>query len=456
VGAVTPFPAPARAAGSANAAAAPTTVKPAGATVVAAPHAGLNKALIGMGLAAVAVVIVVGIVIALIGVSGAQNAQHARATQTALALAAATQPPTAAPTSPPLPSATSTPAAPSGTINSASGGRLRGAPGEASAEIGLLPQGTKLTIRQRTADNVWLRVEVPDGTSGWVSAKEIDLGKTALADIPQSILQTVPTPTPNKTATAAACKMDAQVADVTVPDGTQFKAGESFTKTWRLTNSGNCAWENGTTLAFQSGDKMEAPGTAAVGAVEVGKTANVTLALKAPATPGKFVGQWALTRPSGQVIANTDVSIMVPPPTSTPAPIAPTQRPVAAATATPAATQPGAIGPVGSGPLQAFWTPPFWNCVAVERDLVGGGRDWYWEADFFIEVYGGTAGYFIVGNPSNCRWDYGQQKFVCRFGARFDGASVTQSLTISCPNCKPVQVAIGASAQRKGTGCAPQ
>ena len=459
VGAVTPFPTAGRAAASTTGAptAGSPAAKPTAATMVAMPKAGPNKVLIGAGIAAVALAVV--IVIALIAVSSIQSAQRTSATQTAQALLA-NQLPTAAPTTPPQPSATSTASAVVGTIHSASGAKLRGAPGEASAEIGLLPQGTQLMIRQRTADNTWLRVEAPDGTAGWVAVKEIDLGKAALAEIPQSILQTVPTPTPNQAATVAACKMDAQITDVNVPDGSQYRPGEAFTKTWRLTNSGGCAWESGTRLAFQSGDKMDSPDTTPVDVVGIGKAVNVTVTLKAPATFGTFTGKWELRRPSGQVIASTGVSIAVPAPTPTQAP-APTQRPVAVATATPAAAatsaQPsGVIGPVGSGPLQAAWTPPFWNCVATERDLVDGGRDWYWEADFFIEVYGGTAGYFIVGNPPNCRWDYGQQKYVCRFGARFDGASVNQAVTVSCPNCKPVKVSVGAGAQRKGTSCAPQ
>lgn len=34
------------------------------------------------------------------------------------------------------------------------------------------------------------------------------------------------------------------VADVNIPDNTVFRAGETFTKTWRIRNSGTCAWEN--------------------------------------------------------------------------------------------------------------------------------------------------------------------------------------------------------------------
>ena len=32
------------------------------------------------------------------------------------------------------------------------------------------------------------------------------------------------------------------VSDVTVPDGTSFNPGDTFTKTWRLSNSGSTTW----------------------------------------------------------------------------------------------------------------------------------------------------------------------------------------------------------------------
>ena len=46
---------------------------------------------------------------------------------------------------------------------------------------------------------------------------------------------------------------------VTVPDGTVFNPGDTFTKTWRLENTGSCAWTTGTALVFTSGDLMGAP-----------------------------------------------------------------------------------------------------------------------------------------------------------------------------------------------------
>ena len=53
------------------------------------------------------------------------------------------------------------------------------------------------------------------------------------------------------------------VADVTVPDGTIFKPGDTFVKTWKLKNSGTSTWGSGHSLVFVSGEQMGAPALAA-------------------------------------------------------------------------------------------------------------------------------------------------------------------------------------------------
>ncbi|MBC7228016.1 MAG: hypothetical protein H5T61_12435, partial [Thermoflexales bacterium] len=63
-----------------------------------------------------------------------------------------------------------------------------------------------------------------------------------------------PEVTPMEPTTAAGCTLGARwVADVTVPDNTAFAPGIPFVKTWRVRNSGTCAWEPGTKLVFISG-----------------------------------------------------------------------------------------------------------------------------------------------------------------------------------------------------------
>ena len=38
------------------------------------------------------------------------------------------------------------------------------------------------------------------------------------------------------------------VTDVTVPDGTKYDPGATFTKTWRLRNVGTCTWTTAYTM----------------------------------------------------------------------------------------------------------------------------------------------------------------------------------------------------------------
>jgi hypothetical protein len=62
---------------------------------------------------------------------------------------------------------------------------------------------------------------------------------------------------PSRAAAAQACTDRAQfVADVTVPDGSRYDPNATFTKTWRLRNSGTCTWTNAYTMVFDSGTQM--------------------------------------------------------------------------------------------------------------------------------------------------------------------------------------------------------
>ena len=67
-------------------------------------------------------------------------------------------------------------------------------------------------------------------------------------------------PAATQSAQAATCYWAQFIADVTVPDGTNFAPGTAFKKTWRLKNIGTCAWNStDVSLIFDSGEKMGAP-----------------------------------------------------------------------------------------------------------------------------------------------------------------------------------------------------
>jgi hypothetical protein len=143
-----------------------------------------------------------------------------------------------------------------------------------------------------------------------------------------------PTATPvyTPTATPIPCDRAAFVTDVTVPDGSDYLPGATFSKTWRLRNNGSCTWTSGYALVFDSGDAMGGPASQQLttGTVAPGATIDISVNLTAPATEGTFRGNWKLRNSSGVVFgigptaANPFwVEIEVFTPTSTPTPVGP-------------------------------------------------------------------------------------------------------------------------------------
>jgi hypothetical protein len=90
------------------------------------------------------------------------------------------------------------------------------------------------------------------------------------------------------------------VADLTVPDGTIFKPGEKFTKTWRLINAGTSTWTTAYALVFFSGEQMGgAASTPLPAQVPAGQTLDVSVQLTAPAAEGKYTSYWLLRNAAG-------------------------------------------------------------------------------------------------------------------------------------------------------------
>ncbi len=139
---------------------------------------------------------------------------------------------------------------------------------------------------------------------------------------------------PPEPTTAAGCTLGARwVADVTVPDNTAFAPGTAFIKTWRVRNSGTCAWEPGTRLAFISGDPMGGPPAVDMPALAPGAQTDVSVSLVAPATPGTYRANYQFQAPDGTRFgAVIWVQIVVPAPatpvpTDTPLPPTPVPTP---------------------------------------------------------------------------------------------------------------------------------
>lgn len=116
------------------------------------------------------------------------------------------------------------------------------------------------------------------------------------------------TNTPAPTATAITyCDWVSFLKDVSIPDGTVFAPGDTFTKIWRLKNRGTCTWTPDYMLVFASGDKLgDTTAVRLPGYVSPGQTVDVSVTLEAPEDSGKYVGYWMLRNPSGALFGYGD------------------------------------------------------------------------------------------------------------------------------------------------------
>jgi hypothetical protein len=103
------------------------------------------------------------------------------------------------------------------------------------------------------------------------------------------------------------------VADVTIPDGTQIKAGTTFTKTWRVKNSGPCPWTTTYTLRNVSGELLGGETINLPNGVPPGAMVDLSVRFVAPAVPGKHISRWQLFNPESQAFGTKPfMQIMVP------------------------------------------------------------------------------------------------------------------------------------------------
>ncbi|MCB0205620.1 MAG: transporter substrate-binding domain-containing protein [Anaerolineae bacterium] len=174
-----------------------------------------------------------------------------------------------------------------------------------------------------------------------------DLAKEYLNLDPEDIVP-IPTPTPEPTQAPEAPTATprppvttcvngmAWVADLTFDDNNMtsppvIPPGQSFTKSWRVRNSGTCTWDSSYVLAYDHGNvpaaRMGGQPVAVQGTVAPGQTYDFSVNLVAPTTPGVYQGFWQMRSPQNVPFGETIwVGIRVPaPPQPT---VAPTQTPV--------------------------------------------------------------------------------------------------------------------------------
>lgn len=118
--------------------------------------------------------------------------------------------------------------------------------------------------------------------------------------VPTTSPSSVPTATPGTTACTNSASL---VADVSVPDGTQFAPNTGFNKIWRIKNTGTCTWDSSYSLVSAGGNLLGAVSTIfpLKDTVFSGQTIDLTINMVSPAAPNTYQSDWKLQTPQGQV-----------------------------------------------------------------------------------------------------------------------------------------------------------
>jgi len=161
------------------------------------------------------------------------------------------------------------------------------------------------------------------------------------APVATSDIITLPAVTqPAAVSPTASCYQLRFVSDVTIPDNTQMTPGQTFTKTWKVKNTGTCAWDAGFKFAFVGGEQMGGAAYTLPSSVAANAEIDISIAMAAPNKTGSMRGNWRMQTAGGQSFGDeVYVLIVVGGSTATNTSPAPTNTPVTpTATVEPTAT----------------------------------------------------------------------------------------------------------------------
>lgn len=177
--------------------------------------------------------------------------------------------------------------------------------------LSLLLAGCKSSAPQEATTNPQMVIEAANQTADAMMRTMAASTPTPAPETPTpSALPSTPTSLPvTPLATSAGGTQPAAitgdkaefVADITVPDGTVFKPGVPFVKTWRLKNSGTSTWTTTYTIVFASGDQIGAPASLVLPvSVPPGQTVDISVPLVAPTQDGTYTGNFLIANSNGQ------------------------------------------------------------------------------------------------------------------------------------------------------------
>jgi hypothetical protein len=144
-------------------------------------------------------------------------------------------------------------------------------------------------------------------SSNWQLAT--DIGKPFGSVL--SVFITLPGTT-SSGSTSGGCLNSALISDVSIPSGTTIKAGDSFTKTWNVKNTGTCEWTRDFKITYVGGDIMGSDTKKIRQVVGPGSSAEISLDMVAPGTTGTITSAWQMADDNGKLFGEVfGVSIVV-------------------------------------------------------------------------------------------------------------------------------------------------
>jgi uncharacterized protein YkwD len=92
------------------------------------------------------------------------------------------------------------------------------------------------------------------------------------------------------------------VDDVTIPDYSHMDPRETFTKTWRIKNTGTCAWTSSYSAAYSSGDHLGNKDSVPLSDTAPGATLDISVDMAAPSTDGTYKVFYELDNSAGKAM----------------------------------------------------------------------------------------------------------------------------------------------------------
>lgn len=138
-----------------------------------------------------------------------------------------------------------------------------------------------------------------------------------ISNLPTATVEVISseTPAPTQTQQPAFTPTPTAICDragfieETLPDGSDFLPGSTFTKTWKIKNTGTCSWDANYAVVFTGGDAaLNAPASLPIttGNVAPGETVLISMNLTAPSSVGTYKAEFKLRNASNVIFGTGD------------------------------------------------------------------------------------------------------------------------------------------------------